>query len=186
MNGRSKSWAGHPISNTIKPLIVTVTVCLSFLLSGCGLLSSLTGKPPPPPEINIPVPLSEQPYSVAIKLTAQPNTNVDKSGNALPIRVLVFLNTPDVNITQKEFQDVFKSSDAAVEPLSTLTLQPGEERSIVIDSTRDHSVLAVAAAYRDPFQVVWIDELTINTEASNFIDVELRDVGVKLGLKGSS
>jgi len=171
------------IASVLSTAVITLFVVLQ---SACSLLPSFGKQPPPPPEINIPVPLSEQAYSVSLTVLTRENTNLDQNGSPRPIRLLVFLNKPDVNITQKEFRDVFQLSDGSVKPTLALTLSPNEKRLLNIEGTRDHPVLAVAAAYRDPFQVVWIDELTVDTSANNSVMAELRDIGINLSLQSAN
>jgi len=189
MSERSRNLADHQIFKGAATAVVAICALLLLVVSqtACSLLPfGKSAPPPPPPEINIPVPLAEQTYSVSLTINTREDTNLDQNGLPRPIRILVFLNKPDVNITQKEFHDVFKLSEGSIQPNTAITLRPSEQRLLSIDGTRDHSVLAVAAAYRDPFQVVWIDELSVDTSANNSVMADLRNVGVNLSLQSSN
>lgn len=145
---------------TIAKRIVGLTLAAS-LLSGCGVLEKvgiLSGPEAPaiaaPPA---PIPLSQQPYELTLRLTTSDDLNPDTQSRPSPVQVRIFLMAPQADLENKEFAEIFDFDGQIMEPrpASTLTLRPGQTRDVVLPANKSQSMLVVAVAYRDPYQAVW-------------------------------
>jgi type VI secretion system VasD/TssJ family lipoprotein len=135
-------------------------VMAASLLSGCGVLEKvgiLSGSEAPITAPPAPIPLSEQPYELNLRLTAGNDLNPDTQSRPSPVQVRIFLMAPQADVNSKEFAEVFDFDGQFMEPrpLSTVTLRPGQTRDVILPANKSQSMLVVAAAYRDPYQALW-------------------------------
>jgi type VI secretion system VasD/TssJ family lipoprotein len=145
-----------------RSITAVVLVFLASSLSGCGLLQKfgiLSGPEiPPAPAIEIPVPLSEQPLELQLTVTASSDLNPDTQSRPSPVQLRVFLTDGKSELTGKSFEEVFDIGGNAIQPrpLATITLRPGQSRDLVLPANKTLTTLIVAAAYRDPYQAIWL------------------------------
>lgn len=116
------------------------------------------------------LPLTEQPYSIALRLLASSDLNLDSQSRAAPSRVRVFVMQPQTNIASMGFEELFEYGDYVMTPppMASVTLQPGQSTELVLQANKAQSMIVVAAAYRDPYQSVWraIAEITPSDEVA--------------------
>ena len=150
--------------------LLLCTVVLSSVLSGCGLLQKvglLSGPPVvPPAAIDIPVPLAEQPSQLMLTLSAASDVNPDSQLRPSPIQVRIFVTDSQSEIASQGFDAVFDIGGTLIEPrpLATVTLRPGQVKELVLPTNKSQTRLAIAAAYRDPFQSIWITTTPITAQ----------------------
>jgi len=128
-------------------------------LSGCSLLQKF-GIIAAPAD---PIPLSEQPYTLNLRLLASSGLNPDSQSRPSPVQVRIFVMQPQVDIVDKAFEEMFDYAENVMDPrpLITLTLQPGQKKNVSLSANKSQSMLVVAAAYRDPYQSLWNAVATI-------------------------
>lgn len=146
--------------------LVAITLAAS-LLAGCGVLEKvglLSTPEPAPKALAVPVPLSEQPYELNLRVTASTDLNPDTQSRPSPVQVRIFLMTPQADINSKEFAEVFDFDGQLMtpRPLSTMTLRPGQTRDVILSAKKTESTLMIAVAYRDPYQAVWKSITTVS------------------------
>jgi len=134
---------------------------LAVFLSSCGLLQKigiLSSPPDAPIAVEAPVPLSEQPYKLVLTLSATDDVNPDTLSRPSPIQVRIFVTDAQSEIADKTFEEVFDLGGNLVDPrpLATVTLRPGQIRQVILPAYKSQNLLAIAAAYRDPFQAIWM------------------------------
>jgi len=140
---------------------VVCIVSLSVFLSSCGLLQKIGILSPPPDAplaVEVPVPLSEQSYKLILTLSATDDVNPDSQSRPSPVQVRIFVTDAQSEIAGKRFEEVFDLGDDLVDPrpVATLTLRPGQIRQVILPANKSQNLLAIAAAYRDPFQSIWL------------------------------
>lgn len=153
--------------------VFVLMAVLATTLTGCSVLQKIGLLPAPvaaPPPIPVPVPLSEQPYTLNLRLLASSGLNPDSQSRPSPVQIRVFIMQPQADIADKEFEVMFDYAGNVMEPrpATTLTLQPGQKKSIALSANKSQSMLVVAAAYREPYQSLWNAMTTIepNDEVS--------------------
>lgn len=172
---------------TLAKRLVGITLAAS-LLSGCGVLEKvgiLSGPEAPaiaaPPA---PIPLSQQPYELTLRLTATADLNPDTQSRPSPVQVRIFLMAPQADLESKEFAEIFDLNGQVMEPrpLATVTLRPGQTRDVVLPANKTQSMLLVAAAYRDPYQAVWksIATVTPSDSAAALATIGANNVSINL------
>jgi type VI secretion system VasD/TssJ family lipoprotein len=172
---------------TLATRIVGMALAAS-LLSGCGVLEKvgiLSGPEAPaiaaPPA---PIPLSQQPYELTLRLTASNDLNPDTQSRPSPVQVRVFLMAPQADLDNKEFAEIFDFDGQVMEPrpLAKVTLRPGQTKDIVLPANKTQSMLMVAAAYRDPYQAVWkaIATVTPSDSAAALATIGANSVSINL------
>lgn len=144
-------------------------IAVSGLLSGCGLLQKvgILPKPPePPPAVEAPVPLAEQPYELKLSLEATEAVNPDSQSRPSPIQVRIFLTDGASEIASKTFEEVFDMGGNVIEPrpLATVTLRPGQVKELTLPANKTQTLLAIAAAYRDPYQSIWMASAVVTPQ----------------------
>jgi len=132
------------------------------LSSGCSILQKVgILSSPEPAKFELPapapVPLSEQPYDLKLILSASDDLNPDTQSRPSPVQVRLFLTEPQSEISSKSFEEVFDFAGNVMEPrpLATVTMRPGEAKTVVLPAMKSQTLLVVAAAYRDPYQSIW-------------------------------
>jgi type VI secretion system VasD/TssJ family lipoprotein len=132
-------------------------ILLSTLLSGCGLLQKVGILSAPEDVPSAPVPLSEQPYTLNLSLSASSDLNPDTQSRPSPVQVRVFIAERESEIDSKSFEEMFDYAGNLIDPrpASTLTLRPGQTRTISLPANKSQTLIVVAAAYRDPYQTLW-------------------------------
>lgn len=155
---------------TARPSISHIRLTIVYLLtivlsSGCGVLEKV-GLVSGPAKIQDPVsvPLSEQPYDLKLILSASADLNPDTKARPSPVQVRLFLTEPQSEISTMSFENVFDFSGNVMEPrpLATVTMQPGDAKTVVLPAMKSQTLLLVAVAYRDPYQSIWSAVAHIN------------------------
>lgn len=136
-------------------------VLIASLLSGCSLLQKFGILSEPAS-----VPLSSQVYEIHLKLTASADSNPDVKSRPSPIQVRVFIADPQSAIATKSFEEIFDYAGTTMEPrpLATITLRPGQTKDLVLPANKTQTQLVIAAAYRDPYQALWIAQAVVAPE----------------------
>ena len=154
---------GRPQQNVGRSALVlrwTTALLISALLSSCGILQKvgiLSSPPPAAVDTPAPTPLSQQPYELKLILSASAQLNPDTQGRPSPVQVRLFLTDAQSEIGSKSFEQVFDFAGNVMEPrpLATVTMRPGEAKTVVLPAMKSQTLLVIAAAYRDPYQSVW-------------------------------
>lgn len=155
------------IKNVFSLKLMAIALAASMLL-GCSALEKvgILSGPEAPVIVTPPVaiPLSEQPYELNLRLSASVDMNPDTELRPSPVQVRIFLLPPQADISEKSFEEFFDFDNQLMEPrpVLTVTLRPGETKNVILPANKSQSMLAVAAAYRDPYQAIWKDITTLS------------------------
>lgn len=49
-------------------------------------------------------------------------------------------------------------------PLATVTLRPGQVKELILPANKTLTLLAIAAAYRDPYQSIWMASAVVTPQ----------------------
>lgn len=149
-------------SKCARTALLVCALAGSILTTSCGILQKVgILSSPPPAKIDAPapasVPLSEQPYDLKLILSASDDLNPDTQARPSPVQVRLFLTEPQSEISTKSFEEMFDFAGNVMEPrpLATVTMRPGEAKTVVLPAMKSQTLLVIAAAYRDPYQSVW-------------------------------
>jgi len=167
-----------PAVFTSRKLIAWFLLATSVIVNtGCGLLGFGKDKPEPAEE-----PLSSIPFESQVIITADPDLNRDVEGRPSPVRVRVFLNGDEIDLASMSFEALFEFDGGSLskKPVATLVAKPAKMAVVPIRGMRSESILTVAAAFRDPFSVQWLDSKTIDTVGDNTIKVTLDANGITI------
>ena len=160
-----------------------------LLLNGCGIFNGLlekVGLASPAPDAAvpaIPIPLSEQPYEVALTIIASDDINPDVQARPSPAKTRIFLTTPDVDLKAMPIEKIFELGDLQMEqkPAATITLRPGTQSNIKLNGNKSQTRLTIAVAYREPYRTQWIESKTIDNADRVNISVRVTSLAVKIG-----
>lgn len=148
----------------LRPQAMLCLLFSLFSLSGCSLLEKvgiLSG--PEPTVAEIALALSEQPYQLTVKLTASSDVNPDTQGRPSPIQIRLFISDTQTEVGDKSFEEIFEFSGQQLDPKPSakLTLRPNQSTEVTLPANKSQSRLVIAAAYRDPYQSIWISTANI-------------------------
>lgn len=146
-----KPSAGHDRTTLALSLLLVTS-----LLSGCSLLQKVG-------VLSDPAPLSEQAYEIRLELTASADSNPDAQSRPSPVQVRVFIADPQAEMATKSFEEMFEFSGNVMDPrpLATITLRPGQTKNLVLPANKAQTHLVIAAAYRDPYQSLWMAQAMV-------------------------
>ena len=122
-----------------------VTLVVSWLVAGCG------GNPPAPEAPRLPL---------AITITAEAGLNPDLNGRPSPVTVAILQLKSAEAFAKADYFAIFDPANitlaAEIIGRETLTLQPGEQRTLKLQALPEARFLGVAAAYRDIERATWL------------------------------
>lgn len=148
-----------PSAGRDRTILALFLLLVTSLLSGCGLLQKAGVLPDP-------APLSDQAYEIHLELTATADSNPDAQSRPSPVQVRVFIAEPQSELATKSFEEIFEFSDNVMDPrpLATITLRPGQTKNLVLPANKAQTHLVIAAAYRDPYQSLWLAQAVVTPE----------------------
>ena len=170
---------GNPVKANGSTLpIVGLLCCLIPALSGCSLLSSvglLPGDEPPPAVAAT--------YALTLTLEADAQLNPNLNGSPAPLRVRVFVVESSSELDTRSFEEMFDYGDFEIDPrpVASVTLRPGQVQSLAFTPQRSQTRLLVAAAWRDPYQSVWLADAEAEPSVRTQFVARFRDQRVTLG-----
>jgi len=127
--------------------------------------------------------LSEQTYQLVLELSAASDVNRDAGSRPSPVRTLVFLTEPDVDVAAKPYESLFGVATADIDPKpdATLVMQPGGQNAIVLSGMKSQTRLSVAAAFREPYRTRWITSRIITPDDTMRASVSINALYVEIG-----
>ena len=148
----------------------------TVFVASCGFLKK--DKPEAP---TVKTPLSQIPFETQLIVSATPDINPDIDGRPSPVRVRFFLSEAGVDLTTEPFEAIFEfgGADLTEKPVATIVLKPDTMRVVPVKGMRSQSTLSVAAAFRDPFSVQWIESRTIDTIGDGNIRITVNANGIE-------
>lgn len=167
---------GLPTSPTRRYGLILLTVGAMTLLGSCGFLKK------DKPKIELPkTPLSQIPFETQVIVTSTSDINPNAGSRPSPVRIRFFLTDGSVDLKTMPFETIFEfgESDLTEKPVATVVLKPDTMLVVPIKGMRSQSTLTIAAAFRDPFSVQWIESRTIDTIGDGNITATINTTGVE-------
>lgn len=137
--------------------------------SAAGLLAacSSTAGPPAADAQESDAPILPEPRSVTVALSASSDVNPGPTGQAAPISLRLYTLR---SVGRFQTLDFFELSDGAlggaVVDSRTISLKPGESRSITLNAGVDGAYLGVAGAFRDIDGARWRGQTSLTGRES--------------------
>ena len=114
-------------------------------------------------------PILPEPRSVTVALAASPDVNPGPTGNAAPITLRLYTLRSVGRFGTLDFFEIAGGASAlqgAIVDSRTISLRPGENRSVTLNAGTDGAYLGVAAAYRDIDGARWRGQTSLTGKDS--------------------
>lgn len=145
-------------TRTTTPITTRRTFLSLVALGAAGLTGacSSTASAPGAPDQESDAPILPEPRSVTVQLSASPDVNPGPSGQAAPISLRLYTLR---SVGRFQTLDFFELSDGALQGAvvdsRTISLRPGESRSVTLNAGVDGAYLGAAGGFRDIDSARW-------------------------------